>query len=40
MAFSSEGKEERIQYIIAQIVKIQELMSSEGLMPPKRLKTD
>ncbi|XP_050955922.1 coiled-coil domain-containing protein 73 isoform X2 [Labeo rohita] len=41
MASSSERKEERKQSdIMAQIAKIEEFMSSEGLMPQKRLKID
>lgn len=41
MASSSERKEERNQSdIMAQIAKIEEFMSTECLMPQKRLKTD
>ncbi|XP_043084768.1 coiled-coil domain-containing protein 73-like [Puntigrus tetrazona] len=41
MTCSSEEKEERKQSdIMAQIAKIEEFMSTEGLMPQKRLKTD
>ncbi|XP_016339238.1 coiled-coil domain-containing protein 73 [Sinocyclocheilus anshuiensis] len=41
MASSSERKEERKQSdIMVQIAKIEEFMSTEGLMPQKRLKTD
>ncbi|XP_067291831.1 coiled-coil domain-containing protein 73-like [Pseudorasbora parva] len=41
MASSSEGKEERKQSdIMAQIAKIEEFMSSEGLTPQKRRKID
>ncbi|NP_001410270.1 coiled-coil domain-containing protein 73 [Danio rerio] len=41
MTSSSEGKDERKQSdIMAQIAKIQEFMSSEGLMPQKRRKID
>ncbi|XP_073688154.1 coiled-coil domain-containing protein 73 [Garra rufa] len=40
MASSSEGKERKQSDIMAQIAKIEEFMSSEGLMPQKRLKTD
>lgn len=41
MTSSSEGIDERKQSdIMAQIAKIQEFMSSEGLMPQKRRKID
>ncbi|KAL1247417.1 hypothetical protein QQF64_022793 [Cirrhinus molitorella] len=40
MASSSEGKERKQSDIMAQIAKIEEFMSSECLMPQKRLKTD
>jgi len=41
MASSSEEKEERKQSdIMAQIAKIEEFMSSEGLTPQKRRKID
>lgn len=41
MASSSEVKEERKQSdIMAQIAKIEEFMSSEGLTPQKRRKID